>query len=738
MPEHLSRLENLTSLNLGGNQLTELPEWLIEIPGFSKLEVQNQLWGGTGILNIANNNISNPPGEVLDQGLDAVKDYFRQLREEGTDQLYEAKLLIVGEPEAGKTTLAKKVKNPNYQLSPLPSTEGIDVLHWDFPHTNGTTFRVNIWDFGGQEIYKETHQFFLTRRSCYVLVADNRKEDDNLYYWLNIIETLADGSPILIVKNEKGDRSRDLNENQLRADFPQLKDSLATNLATDRGWQPLLTQIRHHLSTLPHIGDELPKTWVRVRKALETAPRNTIPLETYLDLCKEHGFRHTTDALQLSQYLHDLGVFLHFQDDDLLRKTIILKPNWGTTAVYKILDDKTIQEKQGQFTHQDRDRIWGAEEYTELRGELLRLMMKFQLCYELPHRKHHYIAPQLLSAKSPDYPWDPNQNLILRYTYDFMPKGILTGFIVAKHRLIANHPKHKNQQIVWRTGVCLQSNDTVAEIIELQKSQEIRIRIQGSQKRDLLSIIIDTFDEIHDRFPRLNYQQLIPCNCATCKDSQDPHTYPLEVLRYFDSNHQSEIQCQKSFQMVNIYGLIDDIGKREKLLRDRPTPRHPHSTPTPHQPDIPPIMADPTPPPNPNPLDKIKALPVWAQLISALVTLTLATFGVVQILPPQSTETNPNPSQTSTPETPEKIPQEIYVYDAETDQPLSRVDVRFLAPGGAIGDRTNSDGFTELTVPKSEDIDIELRKEGYETQIKKLNLVTDPEKRKTYYLKPNR
>ena len=206
LPEHLSRLENLTSLNLGGNQLTELPEWLIEMPGFSKLEVQKSLLrDNTGTLNVADNNISSPPGEVLDQGLDAVKEYFRQLREEGTDQLYEAKLLIVGEPEAGKTTLAKKIKNPNYQLSPLPSTEGIDVLHWDFPHTNGATFRVNIWDFGGQEIYKETHQFFLTRRSCYVLVADNRKEDDNLYYWLNIIETLADGSPILIVKNEKGD-----------------------------------------------------------------------------------------------------------------------------------------------------------------------------------------------------------------------------------------------------------------------------------------------------------------------------------------------------------------------------------------------------------------------------------------------------------------------------------------------------------------------------------------------------
>jgi hypothetical protein len=63
--------------------------------------------------------------------------------------------------------------------------------------------------------------------------------------------------------------------------------------------------------------------------------------------------------------------------------------------------------------------------------------------------------------------------------------------------------------------------------------------------------------------------------------------------------------------------------------------------------------------------------------------------------------------------------------------------LRSLAPGGAIGDRTNSDGFTELTVPQSKDIDIELRKDGYQLQTKKLNLVIDAERRKTYYLAPN-
>ncbi len=47
-------------------------------------------------------------------------------------------------------------------------------------------FRVNIWDFGGQEVYHSTHQFFLTHRSLYLLVADDRKEDTDFNYWLTL------------------------------------------------------------------------------------------------------------------------------------------------------------------------------------------------------------------------------------------------------------------------------------------------------------------------------------------------------------------------------------------------------------------------------------------------------------------------------------------------------------------------------------------------------------------------
>ena len=272
LPEAIARLPQLTSLYLSRNKLTTLPEAIARLQQLTSL-------------NLTDNPIEKPPPEIVEQGIEAIRDYFRQLEVEGTDYLYEAKLLIVGEGGAGKTTLAKKIKDQNYQLREEDSTKGIEVIKWRFPMENGREFRVNIWDFGGQEIYHTTHQFFLTKRSLYVLVADTRKEDTDFYYWLNVVELLSDNSPLLIIKNEKQNRRRDINELQLRGQFPNLKETLPTNLADNRGLEQVLEQIKHYVKNLPHIGSPLPKTWVRVREALESDARNYINLDEYLNIC---------------------------------------------------------------------------------------------------------------------------------------------------------------------------------------------------------------------------------------------------------------------------------------------------------------------------------------------------------------------------------------------------------------------------------------------------------------------
>ena len=356
-----------------------------------------------------------------------------------------------------------------------------------------------------------------------------------------------------MIKNEKQERKREINERDLRANFTNFKETLSTNFATNRSLTEILNKIKHYISNLPHVGNEIPKNWVKVREALESDERQYITLEEYLNICQNHGFAEREDKLQLSGYLHDLGVCLHFQDDDLLVKTVILKPTWGTDAVYKVLDNAQVIQNLGKFTRDDLDNIWNENKYADMRPELLRLMMKFKLCYEIPSCPNNYIAPQLLSANQPEYEWNESNNLILGYSYEFMPKGILSRFIVETHNFI------EQQKLVWKTGVILNKDKTRAEVIEHYHQREIRIRVSGNHKKELLAIIRHELEKIHNSYELLKYQILVPCNCDQCKDSQSPHPYPLQVLYNSLELNNDKIQCQKSFQMVDVRRLIDDV-----------------------------------------------------------------------------------------------------------------------------------------------------------------------------------
>ncbi|NEP23180.1 COR domain-containing protein [Moorena sp. SIO3I6] len=552
VPESLTKLTNLTQLDLAKNQLKKVPESLTKLTNLTQLD-------------LSENPLETPPIEIAEDGIEAIRDYFRQLLKEGKDYIYEAKLLIVGEGGAGKTTLAKKIENPEYQLQENEkSTEGIDIIQWEFPLDNGRDFRVNIWDFGGQEIYHATHQFFLTKRSLYTLVADTRKEDTDFYYWLNIVELLSDNSPLLIIKNEKQDRHREINERALRGQFTNLKETLATNLATNRSLKELLTQIKFYISNLPHIKEAaLPTTWKQVREALEEDSRNHISLDEYLNICSKNGFTLYNDKLQLSGYLHDLGVCLHFQDDPLLKKTVILKPEWGTYAVYKVLDNDDVIRNLGCFNRADLEKIWSEENYAYMQDELLQLMIKFQLCYRISGSKDSYIAPQLLTLNQPKYDWNESDNLILRYTYEFMPKGIITRFIVVIHKWIYQ------EQYVWRSGVILNKDNTKAEVIEDYEQREIKIRVTGRHKRDLLTTVTYELDQIHDSYNRLRCTKLIPCNCSTCKNSQNPYFYEFDKLKERIAYRKNTIECgSPPYNIVEVLGLIDDVIGLKQFNKD--------------------------------------------------------------------------------------------------------------------------------------------------------------------------
>jgi internalin A len=493
------------------------------------------------------------PKQVLDF-------YFNAQQQISAMPLYEAKLMIVGEGEVGKTSLAKKILDSAYKIDPTEkSTEGIEVLPWKFTHPSGQSFKVNIWDFGGQEIYHATHQFFLTERSLYLVLVDSRKDNPDLYYWLRLIELLGGNSPVILVKNEKFGRPCQINEGKLREKFHNLEKCLAVNLADNTGLDQLLETIQRTIIHINHVQDNIPANWRNVRYALENDSQNFIKIEEFYTLCQLRGITDRSEMQALSKLLHELGIVLHFQEVDILRKIMILNPAWATDATYKVLDKTAVQKNYGRFCDQDLQEIWQAGDYADMRDELTLLMRKFKLCYPLPYRDGHYIAPHLLNKSQPDtHTWDHTESLILSFKYPFKPRNIFPLFIVAMHSSIQ---RIAEQDMVWKHGVVLTNGRATAEVLEQDRYEDakITIRVSGFQKDHWLAIIGHELEKIHASFEALQWETLIPCNCKKCQQSQDPHEFVHERLLNALKQGTYEVQCQKHWEMVNTRKLIQDV-----------------------------------------------------------------------------------------------------------------------------------------------------------------------------------
>ncbi|MFN0174472.1 MAG: COR domain-containing protein [Saprospiraceae bacterium] len=508
-----------------------------------------------------------PPSEIVKQGNEAILNYFKEKEQQGTVKGCEAKMLLVGEGGSGKTSLMRRL----YQTDKLlpeenECTKGIDIHRHDFKMADGRNFRLNVWDFGGQEIYHATHQFFLTKRSLYVLLDDTRKDhktvhDEGFKYWLEAVELFGGHSPVLIFQNEKSDRSKQIDIGGIKSKFDNVKDVWAGNLEHSDAADKLRESIEHFAKNLSHVGEELPAKWVSIRSELEEMAKDEpyISQQEYFKVYGRHLELDRTKALHLSQYLHDLGVFLHFQDDVLLARTVILQNNWATEAVFKMLDDETVKGKLGRFTEADCQRVWAASTWADMHPELLALMQKFELCYVLPDAQPKtWLVPQLLPPSKPNElaNWAQPGDLVLRYRYEFLPKGLVSRLMVRQHRFVPR------PDMAWTSGVLFERDGSQVLVEIPPKGGEIALRARGHERKELLSVIAADLDALNETFHGLSERvsKLIPCNCEKCLTLTESEFFEQKQLLQFKRDGVAEWPCSKSYKMVSVLELLDGVS----------------------------------------------------------------------------------------------------------------------------------------------------------------------------------
>ncbi len=545
LPAEIAQLSNLSVLYLDTNELSVLPREIVRLEKLIHLDLNK-------------NPLTFPPLEIASQGLSAIREYLKKSGK-GGQTLYEGKLMVVGQGGVGKTCLIKRLTMNEYSDRET-TTEGIDIHLWKVaaPDEAKTRMSLNVWDFGGQEIYHATHQFFLTQRSLYILVWDARQEEEygRIDYWLNCIETFAEDSPVVIVMNKCDERDKDLNLKQLKQRCPQIIASKKVSAREGVGIEALRNFIRKEAWELPLMGTFWPSSWLAVRRALGATSRYYITYKKYLQACKKVDIEES-EANTLSRYLHDLGIILHFQDDALLKETVILKPEWGTDAVYKVLDAKIVQERNGILYNKDLQKIWKDRRLypKDKYATILQLMTNFELAFPFGEGDRH-IVTEFLSPKEIEYDWNPQNFLRFEYHYEFLPAGVMTRLIVRMHEFLAERDGGK---LCWREGAYFEYKGSQA-LIKIRPYTKIAvIQIDGTEKQDFLAVIRFHFATIHKSIRKIRFREKVACICTPGCDCRFDYNFLLKC----EEKGIKSVICEKQADYINVGKLLDTIEKAE-------------------------------------------------------------------------------------------------------------------------------------------------------------------------------
>jgi hypothetical protein len=219
----------LRSLSASRCHLSDLPR------AFLLLEQLSELY-------LFETSVPGIPAEVLsaengDNCLEKLRGHLRDL-EAGAEVVHEAKLMILGNGRVGKTQICRRLRGLGFDDT-VPSTHGITVTAERWAGASDDE-ALNIWDFGGQDIYHGAHTLFMKTSAVFMIVwhpdfesAGEQSLDGLVFrnyplpYWLEYVRTLGRKDCPVIVVQARCDRPeqevRRLPADDRFLQFPSLK-----------------------------------------------------------------------------------------------------------------------------------------------------------------------------------------------------------------------------------------------------------------------------------------------------------------------------------------------------------------------------------------------------------------------------------------------------------------------------------------------------------------------------------
>ncbi|HEY1172441.1 MAG TPA: COR domain-containing protein [Verrucomicrobiae bacterium] len=572
IPPWIGQLKQLTMLRLEGNDLADIPSSIVQLPRLRNLNIYE--------------NPLNPELAAADKvGFDAVLRYLRA-KEEAQIALNEAKLILVGEGEVGKSCLLGALRGDSWEED-RDTTHGIEIKPVKVTSSaTGKDITLNGWDFGGQRVYRPTHQLFFSAPAVYLVVWKPREgsQAGAVKEWMKLVKHREPDAKILVVATHGGPNARqpDIDRQEIWDLFGKetVVDFFFVDSKGGQGIAELKEAIANVAAVLPEMGRSVPKSWYEARVALKELDTAYIPTPLAIELCAKHKMNEE-DARLFLTIEHALGRLIYYTHDPLLKDIVILKPDWLATAISFVLDDKQTRDAHGLVSHERLRQLWSdaarvAEQRypMELHPVFLKLMERYDLCYRIAEGKDDDTeGTRLIAQLVPDvkpmpiYGWadftptaEHERVQICRIIEEgtaqsATAEGLFYLLIVRLHKYSLGRVNFANSSH-WQRGLVLDDNYNGRALLE-HIGNDVKIVVRAVYPEAFLSVLTHEVKWLVENFWRgLRCDVMVPCIEPCGRKTPGNGLFEVEKLIESKRKQRPEYPCAVCNEWQNIDCLL--------------------------------------------------------------------------------------------------------------------------------------------------------------------------------------